>query len=159
MAFDPISFLMGKAAGGGGGGGSSWELIGTKEFEVSTTSTTATELGSIALDVDSLSGEEVIWVHIRDKAGVKTGYFYGTDNIILASPSSTATYIQRYVQYVASDNKKMVTTGTYGVHVSGANKTAKTVTISSKYYATYGTIDGTYKCDVYKLTPPFTMYE
>ena len=45
---DIESFVIGMKVGaksGGSGGGSSWTLIGSKEFEVSTTSITAATVG------------------------------------------------------------------------------------------------------------------
>ena len=158
---DILSLLMGKAAGGGGSGGSSWELVGSKEFEVSTTSTSQSDIGTIDLDVDAFNTGDILWVHLRDKAGKRTGYFYGHDDMVVL-PSGVAysnSQVARQLSFCTDVGVYTVTSGSYGVYLSSVSPLNKKVTISSKYSSSYGTINGTYKVDVYKLTPPFTMFE
>lgn len=162
MGFDPISFLMGKAAGGGGGGGGggAWTLIGSAEYEVSTTSTSSTTVGTISLDVEDLTDNDIVWVNIRDKAGQRNDYFFGSDSIYLKRPGSTfLNSPAQYLEYVSNNALVVFNTSSYGVFGSTIDYSAKTVVINARYSSSYKTIDGTFKVEVYKLTPPFPMYE
>lgn len=163
MDFDPVSFLMGKAAGGGGGGGDAWTLIGSDEFEVSTTSTSQINVGTIDCDLSTVTKDDYIIVHIRDKAGKRNTYFYGTDALYvrMSSGAYSLSYSGGIVIEKYSDTG-ILSTGafqTYGIYVSEISA-AGVATVKAKYSSSYSyTIDGTYKVEVYKLTPPFVMYE
>lgn len=159
MGFDPISFLMGKAAGGGGGGGGgdAWTLIGSKEFNVSTTSTSETDVGTINLDIDGISEGDIFVCHVRDKAGKRNGYFYGFEGAYVKVNAATMRICYGVFSY--NDNKYKGVNALNGVYVSDISS-SKTASVKAKYHATFSlTIDGTYKVDVYKLTPPYTMFE
>ena len=64
-----------------GGGGSSWTLLGTTEITTSSTSTQNTSVGSISGITGLWDGDALIYVRVRDKAGKRAGYFYGSDAI------------------------------------------------------------------------------
>ena len=159
-----LNAIAQNAAGGGGGGGSSWTLIGTKEFEVSTTSTSETSVGDVPLEFESLSAEDIIWVHIRDKAGKRNGYFFGSDSFYVneakANGSTTSLSYKGIIIARYNNNSFAVTTllrGVYPDNVYQANNNKKAV-IKCLYNASNtGTIDGTFKVDVYKLTPAAGM--
>ncbi len=140
---------------------SAWTLIGTTNLTVSTTSTTATACGTITLS-GIFTASKIIYVRIRDTAGPRDGYFFGSDcffeNYQDANGStSTLTYGSRiihryssgaYAQYPAATN------GGYGVYAYSISS-AGVLTFRRRYNSSYSlTIDGTYKCEIYTLTYP-----
>lgn len=148
-------------------GTSNWTLLTSQEFTVNTTSTTNTSVGTITLPNNDYGKEDIIWVHVRDKAGKRSGYVYGTDSIFMSyklANNDTSYLGVRAVEvtYVTSDGVYTGVVTAYGVYAYRLYYTSSdhSVRIYSRYNATYGTIDGTFKCDVYKLTTPsgFTMY-
>lgn len=148
---------------GSGGGSSNWTLIGSAEYTQSSTSTSATSIGTIICSPSASDASSIIYVRVRDKAGPRAGYFYGSDAFFINyqkanNSTSTLTYggriIHRYTtsntwaQYVAA-----TTTG-YGVYGYSINNSGN-VTIYRRYNSNYSlTIDGTYLVQVYKLTYP-----
>lgn len=152
-----------EGGSGGGGGGSNWTLLATQEFTVSTTSTSNTSIGTIQLSLDDAYAdpETVLWVHIRDKAGKRVGYFYGSDTIFfhwqLANGNPNSLSIRPIITIRGNeDNKYTGAASTYGVFGYSVYYTEANhyLSIYSKYHSTYGIIDGTFKVDVYKLTMP-----
>lgn len=146
-----------------GGGGSNWTLLASQEYTVSTTSTSNTSVGNITLPYpDYVDAETVLWVHIRDKAGMRSGYFYGSDAIFLhyqlASGSTNSLSIRPIMIFRASsDTAYSAAASAYGVYAYRLYYTSSAhyVQIYRRYNSSStGTIDGTYKCDVYKLTMP-----
>lgn len=146
-----------------GGGGGNYTLLAETDITVSTTSTSASSAGTITGITGLADPDAIIYVRIRDKAGKRAGYFYGSDNFFInyqkANGSTSAlTYagrlIHRYstsgvwAQYVGA------TTAGYGVYAySVANN--GTLNIYRRYNSSYSlTIDGTYHVEVYKLTFP-----
>lgn len=149
-----------------GGGGSNWTLLASQEFTVNTSSTTATEVGAVTLPDNSLGAEDLVLVHVRDKAGKRNGYWYGSDCIFINNerannPSSqVGVYTAgRIILAVDSSGKYSVTSSTAGVYANALTQASSdhAVKISSRYSSSYGTISGTYKVDVYKLTPASGM--
>lgn len=143
--------------------GSSWTLLASEEFTVNTSSTTGTQVGTISLGTFQFSYDTIIWIHIRDKAGNRTGYFYGNDTFFLCWENSRPTNANP-VHYLYSFNDSNIynqATSTNGVYVYQID-TSNNVVIYSKYSSSASrTINGTYKCDVYVLTPAtgMTMFE
>lgn len=165
MGFDPISFLLGSKTGGGGGGGSSpWTKLAEQDFTVSTTSTTATAVGTIAVGASGYTDQKMLYVRVRDKAGKRIGYFYGTD-IFIPNPTKGTSGIPNRSSIMRGFDAGLGATGVTvtvnsnpcGVYVTALNGTDSefSVTISSKYSAsTTTTIDGTYHVEVYTLEWP-----
>lgn len=155
----------------GGGGGSNWTLLASQEFSVNTSSTSETSVGSIQLDLSDYNDPNtVLWVHIRDKAGKRTGYLYGSDTVFLhwqlANNNPNSLNVKPAIGFgVTSEDmyNASVTTSCVGVYASRLyySSSNHSVQIVSKYNSTYGTINGTFKCDVYKLTMPsgVTLFE
>lgn len=143
----------------GGGGGSNWTLLASTEYTVNTSSTTGIEVGTVSVDLSGVTNEDIIWVHIRDKAGPRSGYHYGTDNILFFKLNSLVmvegfSFNANRIYNPYSDKK--------GVYVSGINIGQNTISISAVYsYSGSRTINGTFKVDVYKLTPAsgMTMFD
>ena len=155
----------------GGGGGSSYTLLGSAEFSVSTTSTSGTLAGYVYCPADVWTKDKIIYVKVRDKAGKRTGYFYGTDAWLINSNANIGKPVNGYtVAFSIGVTYRVTTAGTitayvntnkYGVY--GQNLYAKTtagaetyrVEIYRRYNATYSlTLDGTYVCEVYLLDWP-----
>lgn len=142
-----------------GGGGSSWVLLGSTEITTSSTSTSNSNVGSISGISGLWDGDAVIWVRVRDKAGKRDGYFYGSDaiffNYMSANGSTgTLTACPKVVSRVdASGNYACnISTNGYGVYCYSITSGGK-VTIYRRYNSSYSlTINGTYAVEVYKLT-------
>lgn len=139
--------------------GSSWKLLGKTEYTVSTTSTTAGSVGSLSLP-KAWTANKVILVRVRDKAGKRAGYFYGSDAFFMnyqaaSGGTSTITYagrlIHRYTtggQYVSYVGATDTGYGVYGYSISSAG----VVSIYRRYNSNYSlTINGTYTVEVWAL--------
>ena len=147
-----------------------WTLLASEEFTVNTTSTSNTSVGDITLNLtDYNDPQTVLWVHIRDKAGMRSGYHYGSDTIFfhyqLASGTTSSVTTRPVVNFKASSATAYAAAASaYGVYAyrlyySEANHY---VQIYSRYNSsTTGPINGTFKCDVYKLSMPsgVTLFE
>lgn len=140
-------------------GGSNWELVGSGEFTISTTSTTDEAVGNVSIsNLSSFGANDIIWVHIRDKAGKRNGYFYGSDHIFLnvtkanGSESSITGFASVTIYVNSGGTYQVASGGTYGVKATQVSFANSNTTIKARYFSTYGTINGTFKCDVYKLT-------
>lgn len=146
-----------------GGGGSNWTLIKSETLtNVSTTSTSNATAGTITLDSSAFTKDDIIWVHVRDTAGKRAGYFYGSDAIFVnanKANGSTSTFSAPGVTTIrySTSSQYAAYTGAYGVWgysiTSGGS-----LTIRKRYNSNYSlTVNGNYKVDVYKLTPPSGM--
>lgn len=154
---DGYLVLSPDGGGGGGGGSSSWELLDTREEQVTTASTAAGQVVQVEVPYDD---QKILWVAIRDKAGYRTGYFYGSDTLFIAGGAyalcrsvSGAAAEKGFWQASAGDmNGGVYARG--GLTVNASTGMA-TVYIRRKYNSTYcGTIDGTFKINIYALSYP-----
>jgi hypothetical protein len=157
------SLITGTASGGGG---SNWTLLASTEYTVNTTSTSNTSVGNITLNLSDYNDyQTILWVHIRDKAGKRTGYFYGSDTMFfhyqLATGNTNSLSTRPVAVFRASSaTAYSLATSAYGLFAYRLYYTSSAhyVQIYSRYNSTNsGTINGTYKCDVYKLTMPSGM--
>lgn len=150
---------------GNSSGQSSWELLASQEFTVSTTTTSNVSVGTISLDLSKYDDPEtMVWIHVRDKAGKRAGYVYGSDTIFfsyaLADGNPNSLSIRPIMlYYVNSSGNYSGVASAYGVFAYRLYYTSSShyVEIYSRYSASYGTIDGTFKCDVYALKPSSGM--
>ena len=132
------------------GGSSNWTLLGTQEYTVNTTSTGSTTVGTFT--VSGISASKYIFVRVRDKAGKRNGYLYGTDSIgilydTIAQTQTVVTHVDSQGDYIGVANKYGLFP--YSVHSDGQ------ITINSRYNSSNtGTINGTYVVEVYALDPP-----
>ena len=121
-------------------------LIATDEFDVKTTSTTATAVGTVDLPADIDYAGKMLFVRIRDKAGARDGYLYGSNNYCGDS-------LARLIYKGNSSGFAVSSASTNGVYASAINKTngvPTSVTITVKYNSSgSGTIDGTYLVEVF----------
>ena len=143
----------------GGGGGSAWTLVKSDEISANTSSTTTTVLGTVAAGRSIVTSAKIIYVRIRDKAGKRNGYFYGSDNYYYwpntANNWSTGGKISLPVNSAGNFNIYWAgTSNVYGVMVSSV-KTDGSVELSTRYNSTYsGTINGTFTVEIYTLEWP-----
>ena len=143
----------------GGGGGSSWTLLASQDFTAETTSTSQTNIGTISCGSGAFVAGDFIYVRVRDKAGKRAGYFYGTDNFyanVNAANGSTSNFSvsAKYTHRVNSSGNyaTYASNSAYGVYSLGISSSGN-ITIASKYSASNSlTINGTYAVEVYKLT-------
>lgn len=135
------------------GGVAKCKLLASKEFTVNTSSTTAIDVGTVDAGSDAYDSSKLIYVRVRDKAGVRDGYFTQTDSWFpnqfqyksIASTLATCGKL--------AIGKGSVSTSQYGVYPSTISSDG-TVAIKAKYNSTYGTINGTFVVEVYALDWP-----
>ena len=142
----------------GGGGASPWTLIKEQEFEAVHTSTSYSTAATIACGSDILTKDKIVWVHIRDTAGARAGYFYGSDAFFIncymanGSTGAFATPAILCIRYTAA-SAFMGTAGQYGVY--GYSVSSNSILIRKRYNSSYSlTINGTYKASIYTLDLP-----
>ena len=143
----------------GGGGGSSYTLLASTQLAVNTTSTSAGSAGTINIGSAGYTKDKIIWVHIRDHAGKRNGYFYGSDSFYVNSykaNNSTTSFSACAVEYIRVDSNGNYTTatGSYGVYGYSISSSG-TLTIRRRYNSTNTlTINGTFDISVYAMDMP-----
>ena len=160
IASGKLAYVNGSLITGtnSGGGGSNWTLLGSKEMTISTTSTSSTSQGDITCS-GAFTKDDIIWVRVRDKAGKRAGYMYGTDTFFLnanKANGSTSTYSTKATEVIrySTSSQWACYTGNYGIYANSISNAGK-ILIYSRYNSTNTlTINGTYLVEVYKLTLP-----
>lgn len=146
----------------GGGGSSSWTLVASTSYQVSTTSTSNATVATWETGDSSIwTSDKIVYVRIRDTAGKRAGYFYGSDNFFInhypANANTSSTSLNLCIKYVCrytSDSEYGQTTSAYGVWADYIYSDGR-IRIRSRYNSTYSlTINGTYSVQVYLLAPP-----
>ena len=153
----PVSMKYGRG-GALKADGTSYTLLGSTELTVNTTSTSAASAGTITLDSSAYTADDIIYVTVRDKAGPRAGYFYGSDAWFCNYPkangaTSTLTAAGRQGFMYNSSNQYANAAASYGVYGYSITS-AGVVTIRRRYNSSYGTINGTFEVKVYKLKFP-----
>lgn len=143
--------------------GSSYTLLKSVEVTANTNVTTATSLTTITVGSDAVNKSKIIYVKIRDKAGKRAGYFYGSDCMFFNyqkanNSSSNLTYGARAIhRYSSSNTWSTYTGGTttgYGVYAYSITS-AGVINIYTRYNSSYSlTINGTYTVEIYALDFP-----
>lgn len=153
--YDVTAFAEAVVNVSGGGG---FTLLYSGEVEASTTSTSVSTIETL----ENISGiwdiDVIIYVKIRDKAGPRANYFYGTDSFILrdttASPNSDSLKFVRFMTSSAMSYTTVSGTSGFGVYprtIYADNK----IDIAARYNQTSSkTIDGTYTIEIYKIAYP-----
>ena len=137
---------------------SSWKLLGKTTITTSSTSTSATAVGTITLPA-TWTKEKIIVVRVRDQAGKRAGYFYGHDtyftNFQIANSSTSTLTSAAHMTYArTSAGAWYEYSGQYGVYGYSISS-AGVVTIRRRYNSTYSlTINGTYGVEVWALDYP-----
>lgn len=140
-------------------GTSSWKFLGSTELTVSTTSTSATSVGTISCGSEASTKAKIIYVQVRDKAGARAGYCLGSDAFFIntnkANGSTSAFTTPAVVCHRYTTSSQYGTTaGQYGVYGYSISSTG-VVTIRRRYNSNYSlTVDGTFAVKVYALDYP-----
>lgn len=150
----------------GGGGSSSWTKVAETSCQASTTSTSAATAITWATGHSEIwTSDKVVYIRIRDTAGKRYGYFYGTDTFFLnAYPvndsSSTSNNSSNIISTIWSYANQGDFNCRYGYSTTGYGVYPDTfypdgrIRIRKRYSSSYSlTIDGTYKIEVYLLDP------
>lgn len=140
-------------------GGNSYLKIGEADITASTTSTSAASVGNVNVTASDLwTSEKIVYVSIRDKAGKRNGYFYGTDTWfanpypVNAATTSSLTIPARMIYACNASGKWVINPSNYGIYPYGIYSDGR-VAIYSRYSSTVSlTINGTYHVDVYLLS-------
>lgn len=142
------------------GGSSAWTKVAETSYQVSTTSTSTATVDTLATGHSELwTSSKWVYVRVRDTAGKRNGYFYGSDqffyNIIPANgTTSTSTTAALRVGIRYSSNAFAIASSGYGVYADQIDNNGN-VRIRSRYNSTSSsTINGTYKVEVYLLNTP-----
>lgn len=147
---------------GGGGGDSPWTLIDEQTVSVSTTSTSPAAVATITNSVLSTK-DKIVWVHIRDLNGKRSGYFYGSDayfmNYYKANGSTQAILTPAVLCIrVTTAGQYGATAGQYGVYGYSISNSGA-LTVRRRYNSSYSlTIDGNFKISTYTLDLPSGLY-
>ena len=146
-------------------GSSSWTKVAETSYQVSTTSTSTGTVDTLATGHSELwTSSKWVYVRVRDTAGKRNGYFYGSDqffyNQTVANGStdstSVSTVMRIYMRYSDNAFATAVSTGTsaYGVWADTIYSDGS-VRIRRRYNSANSlTINGTYKVEVYLLDNP-----
>ena len=143
----------------GGGGSSPWTKLAEQDFTVSTTSTTATSVGTISCGAAAWTAAKMLYVRVRDKAGKRNGYYYGGDFFLVnINPANNSTgAATTFIRYCLNVNTKGLwgsSASTLGIYPTSLSL-AGDITMSSAYSSnSTRTIDGTYHVEVYTLEWP-----
>lgn len=138
--------------------GNSYTLKGTATLTVNTTSTSAASAGTIDCGSGTFDKARIVYVRVRDKAGPRAGYFYGSDAWFINyqdanGSTSTLTAGGRQGVWYNTSNQWATASSSYGVYGYSINSSG-TVTIRRRYNSSYGTINGDFLCQVYVLDYP-----
>ena len=153
------------ASGYGSGGASSWTKVAETSYQVSTASISAEDVATWETGHSELwTSDKIVYVRIRDTAGKRAGYFYGSDNFFINNnpvngvTSATFENGMRQCLFQKTDG----TFGTYGAsNAAGYGVFASivygngSIKIRKRYNSSNSlNINGTYKVEVYLLDPP-----
>lgn len=164
LAF-PAGFVSAIQAIPTGGGGSSWTKVCEKTVKVNTTSTSAGTVETWATGHPEIwTSDKIVYVRIRDTAGKRAGYFYGSDNFwinyypVNGDTSTSTTNASRSYMTYSADNKYTATAAAqstgYGVYADQLSSSGG-VRIRRRYNSTTSlTINSTYSVEVYLLDMP-----
>ena len=142
-----------------GGGSSPWTHILTQDIEVTTTETSAKTAATLQCGSTISTKDKIIWVHIRDKAGKRAGYFYGSDSYFVntyRANGSTSTFAAPACEYIRVTTSGSYTgvSGQYGVWGYSISSSGALI-IRKRYSSTNPlTIDGPFAVNVYTLNLP-----
>lgn len=144
---------------GGGGGGGGLTLLYSAEVQASTTSTSATSLATLVTGVTFEEGKTYM-CSVRDKAGKRNGYFYGTDSYFFIADANFAsnTTLASVCIGVDSNGAYSWATTARGVYLYRyyGNTNMGNINIYTRYDSARGTIDGTYTVKLFEVTIPTT---
>lgn len=146
----------------GSGSGSQFTKIYTGTTTISNfTTTTATSHTTISLGSSAYDSDSILYVKIRDAAGMRNNYFLGSDSYCFNynkannGTSSTSYWVKNIHRKASGGAFSTYTAGTsigYGLYPYSISSTG-TLTLYKRYSSSYSlTIDGTYNIEVYKIS-------
>lgn len=148
-----------SSGGGGGGGSSSWTKVAETSYQVSTTSTSAATVATWATGHSEIwTTNKILYIRIRDTAGKRAGYFYGSDSFLLGGFVGTAnTNGIRFCIRYTNDGKYGVSSASsatgYGFYADTVYSDGR-LRLRARYNENNSfTINSTYKIEVYLLDP------
>jgi len=155
--------VLTQGTSSGGGGGSAWTKVAEKSYTTNYTGTSANTLATWATGHSEIwTSGKWVYVRVRDTAGKRDGYFYGSDsffyNISVAngtSAESSTSSVRIAIRYSsgAFGQCPLTATNGYGVWADMIYPDGD-IRIRRRYSTTYSlTINGTYKVEVYLLDP------
>lgn len=154
-----------------GSSSSSYELIASTTYVVNTSSTTAVSVGTFNTgDTRIWTSDKMLYVKIRDTAGRRNGYYYGSDCMFANSvPGNNLTATSNYlvhgtsyyqnsagylVNFTLQRTSETSATQGYGVYATHVHNDGS-IDIYARYNSSNTlTINGTFKVDVYLLDWP-----
>ncbi len=147
-----------------GGSASAWTKIAETTYSVNTTSTSAATVATWETGHSEIwTSAKWVYVRIRDTAGKRGGYFYGSDNFFLNRwiiSGSGNTNVDTGIRYILNYTTGGTYGGTQATGTTGYGVYADTIysdgriRIRQRYSSSSSlTINGTYKVEVYLLDP------
>ena len=148
QAYSPVTV---NVSGGG------YTLLGSAEFTVNTTSTSAIDVGTIDCGSSWYTSDKIIMVTVRDKAGKRNGYFTSHISYLINQnakngSSSTMSFFGPACIYANSSGvyqRLSAYNGVYGYRITSAGVVTVRAAANAKM-----TINGTYVCEVWALDYP-----
>lgn len=148
-----------------GGGGDGWTEKYTIDVPIATSSTSIANL-NISVPKGTAKKNKIYYVRIRDNAGPRNGYFYGTDALLVAK-NDNPQFVMAQTGYRYDENGEQIrysptssaSPSGYGVYVYSlsASSTANSdsLLIRHRYNASYsGTVDGTFNIKIFEADFP-----
>jgi hypothetical protein len=142
------------------GGSSAWTKIAETSYYASTTSTTPATVDTWATGHSEIwTSDKIVYIRIRDTAGKRAGYFFGSDNYFHIPPgeaTSNANGARFAIRYASGGDygiSSTINTTGYGVFIDTVYNDGR-IRIRKRYNSSYSlTVNGTYKVEVYLLDP------
>lgn len=139
-----------------------WEKLAEKNYDVSNILISETLLDSINCGEEAYTKDKIIYVRIRDNAGKRNGYFYGSDCFFINTNKANDTTTQFYtvlkgiMQYSTNNGGYKITINGQGYGIYASSITSEGyVNISTRYNSTYAReVDGNYNVSIYALNLP-----
>lgn len=145
-----INSLLVNVSGSSGYG---YTKLAEDDVEVNTTSTTQTVVKTLSCGLSAYTTAKLLYVRIRDKAGKRNGYYFGSDSFYANVGVATAN-IRGVLWYaVNSSGADKVASSNIGVYSHYLYEDGN-LSIAAKYSDTAGTINGTFHVEVYLLDWP-----
>lgn len=150
-----INSLLVNVSGSSGYG---YTKLAEADFTVNTSSTTETDVGTINCGADAWTKNKILYVRVRDKAGARDNYFWGSDssliNAVAGTSSVSSTAFLRTIMKKTSGTSYNTASSSAGVYPTKIADSGL-LTIRAKYSSSNsGTVDGTYHVEVYTLDWP-----
>lgn len=149
----PTGFVsaIGDISGGG------LTLVASKEFTANVTSSSDVDIGTIDCGPSIYGSDKIVIVRIRDKAGSRNTYYYGSLIMCIAytQGGSEKTYLGTmiFVQNNLGTINVAGNASAYGIRVAGISDQG-VITLVAKHSAAAGKIDGTFLVEVFVVGEP-----